>query len=88
MPITLAAPGSNWLNALGIEVRLLLAASICAYVKRNKTNATDARPCSVVRRCFNIYANAGNTVTNEKMPKPLLDFIGSPCRGVRRHRAA
>jgi hypothetical protein len=29
-----------------------------------------------------IHANARNTVTNEKIPMPLLDLGGSPCRGL------
>ena len=33
---------ARWLNSLGIEVRLLPAAYIRAYVKRNKTDAADA----------------------------------------------
>ena len=33
---------ARWLNALGIEVKLLPAAYIRAYVKRNKTDAADA----------------------------------------------
>ena len=33
---------ARWLNGLGIEVRLLPAAYIRAYVKRNKTDAADA----------------------------------------------
>jgi transposase len=32
----------RWLRALGIEVRLLPAAYVRAYVKRNKTDAADA----------------------------------------------
>ena len=32
----------RWLNALGIEVRLLPAQYVRAYVRRNKTDATDA----------------------------------------------
>jgi transposase len=32
----------RWLNGLGIEVKLLPAAYIRAYVKRNKTDAADA----------------------------------------------
>jgi transposase len=32
----------RWLNALGIEVKLLPAAYVRAYVKRNKTDAADA----------------------------------------------
>ena len=39
--------------------------------------------CSPFYRNFHVYANAGNTIPNEKMPKPLLDFIGSPCSRVR-----
>jgi transposase len=34
--------GGRWLNALGIEVKLLPAAYVRAYVKRNKTDAADA----------------------------------------------
>ena len=33
---------ARWLNGRGIEVRLLPAAYIRAYVKRNKTDAADA----------------------------------------------
>lgn len=33
---------ARWLNSLGIEVRLLPAQYVRAYVKRNKTDATDA----------------------------------------------
>ena len=33
---------ARWLNGLGIEVRLLPAQSVRAYVKRNKTDAADA----------------------------------------------
>ncbi|TDN46842.1 hypothetical protein C7389_1241, partial [Azoarcus indigens] len=34
---------ARWLNSLGIEVRLLPAAYVRAYVRRNKTDAADAR---------------------------------------------
>jgi len=33
---------ARWLNGLGIEVRLLPAQYLRAYVQRNKTDATDA----------------------------------------------
>jgi transposase len=33
---------ARWLNTLGIEVRLLPAQYVRAYVRRNKTDATDA----------------------------------------------
>ena len=33
---------ARWLNGLGIEMRLLPAQHVRAYVKRNKTNAADA----------------------------------------------
>jgi hypothetical protein len=29
-----------------------------------------------------LHANAGNTVINEEIPMPLLDFGRSPCRGL------
>jgi transposase len=37
---------ARWLNGLGIEVRLLPAQYVRAYVKRNKTDAADAAACS------------------------------------------
>ena len=37
-----AHPWARWLNGLGVEVKLLPAQYIRAYVKRNKTDATDA----------------------------------------------
>lgn len=33
---------ARWLNALGIETRLRSAQYVRAYVRRNKTDATDA----------------------------------------------
>ena len=41
---------ARWLDSLGIEVRLLPAAYIRAYVRRNKTDAADAEQ-SHARRC-------------------------------------
>lgn len=46
-PVVMEACGSahhwaRWLNSLGIEVRLLPAQYVRAYVRRNKTDATDA----------------------------------------------
>ena len=43
-----------WLNRLGIEVRLLPAAYIRAYVKRNKTDAADAWALLEAARCSDI----------------------------------
>lgn len=45
---------SRWLNRLGIEVRLLPAAYIRAYVKRNKTDAADACALLEAARCADI----------------------------------
>jgi transposase len=45
---------ARWLNGLGIEVRLLPAAYIRAYVKRNKTDAADACALLEAARCAQI----------------------------------
>ena len=45
---------ARWLNGLGIEVRLLPAAYIRAYVKRNKTDAADASALLEAARCADI----------------------------------
>jgi transposase len=45
---------ARWLNGLGIEVRLLPAQYIRAYVKRNKTDATDAAALLEAARCSDI----------------------------------
>ena len=45
---------ARWLNGLGIEVRLLPATYIRAYVKRNKTDAADACALLEAARCAQI----------------------------------
>ena len=45
---------ARWLQGLGIEVRLLPPAYIRAYVKRNKTDAADARALLEAARCGDI----------------------------------
>src|ERR1700682_1215280 len=45
---------SRWLNAQGIEVRLLPPAYVRAYVKRNKTDAADACALLEAARCADI----------------------------------
>ena len=45
---------ARWLNGLGIEVRLLPAAYVRAYVKRNKTDAADACALLEAARCAEI----------------------------------
>jgi transposase len=45
---------ARWLNGLGIEVRLLPATYIRAYVKRNKTDAADACALLEAARCADI----------------------------------
>jgi transposase len=45
---------ARWLNSLGIEVKLLPAAYIRAYVKRNKTDAADALALLEAARCADI----------------------------------
>ncbi len=44
----------RWLNRLGIEVRLLPASYVRAYVKRNKTDAADALALLEAARCAQI----------------------------------
>jgi transposase len=45
---------ARWLNGLGIQVMLLPAAYVRAYVKRNKTDAADARALLEAARCAEI----------------------------------
>ncbi len=45
---------ARWLNRLGIDVKLLPAAYIRAYVKRNKTDAADACALLEAARCADI----------------------------------
>ncbi len=45
---------ARWLNARGIEVRLLPAAYVRAYVKRNKPDAADACALLEAARCAEI----------------------------------
>lgn len=45
---------ARWLNRLGLEVKLLPAAYIRAYVKRNKTDAADACALLEAARCADI----------------------------------
>jgi transposase len=45
---------ARWLNALGIEVKLLPAAYVRAYVKRNKTDSADACARLEAARCAEI----------------------------------
>lgn len=45
---------ARWLNSLGIEVRLLPAAYVRAYVRRNKTDAADARALLEAARAADI----------------------------------
>jgi len=45
---------ARWLNSLGIEVRLLPAQYVRAYVRRNKTDATDAAALLEACRCADL----------------------------------
>jgi transposase len=45
---------ARWLNGLGIEVKLLPAAYVRAYVKRNKTDSADACALLEAARCADI----------------------------------
>ena len=50
---------ARWLNSLGVEVRLLPAAYIRAYVKRNTTDAADACALLEAARCARHRAGPG-----------------------------
>lgn len=50
----LGASRARWLNSLGIELRLLPAAYIRAYVKRNKMDSVDACALLEAARCADI----------------------------------
>lgn len=45
---------ARWIQALGIEVRLLPPRYVRAYVKRNKTDAADAAALLEAARCADI----------------------------------
>jgi transposase len=45
---------ARWMNSLGIEVKLLPAAYVRAYVRRNKTDAADALALLEAARCADI----------------------------------
>lgn len=45
---------ARWLNSVGIEVRLLPAQYVRAYVRRNKTDATDAAALLEACRCADL----------------------------------
>ena len=45
---------ARWLNGLGVEVRLLPAQYVRAYVRRNKTDATDAAALLEACRCADL----------------------------------
>lgn len=58
---------ARWLNSLGIEVRLLPAAYIRAYVKRNKTDAADACALLEAARCADIMPVRIKSVEQQAM---------------------
>ena len=66
---------ARWLNGLGIEVRLLPAAYVRAYVKRNKTDAADACALLEAARCAEI-SRCGSSRSSSR---PCKDCI-APAR--------
>ena len=50
---------ARWLNSLGIEVKLLPALYVRAYVKRNKTDSADACALLEAARCAQIVTWTG-----------------------------
>lgn len=61
---------ARWLNSLGIEVRLLPAAYIRAYVKRNKTDAADARALLEAARAADIGPVRVKSVEQQALQAP------------------
>lgn len=58
---------ARWLNRQGIEVKLLPAAYIRAYVKRNKTDAADACALLEAARCADIVPVRVKTVEQQAL---------------------
>ena len=74
----------RWLNRLGIEVKLLPAAYIRAYVKRNKTDAADACALLEAVRCADIVPVRVKSV--EQQARQGLHRIRSRWMGTRTSR--
>ncbi|MER2541332.1 MAG: transposase [Azonexus sp.] len=74
----------RWLNGLGIEVKLLPAAYIRAYVKRNKTDAADACALLEAVRCADIVPVRVKSV--EQQARQGLHRIRSRWMGTRTSR--
>src|SRR5574337_836769 len=64
---------ARWLNGLGIEVKLLPAQYIRAYVKRNKTDAVDAAALRGFCREFGIAIPVGARTGIEAISRVLAD---------------
>jgi transposase len=58
---------ARWFNRQGIEVKLLPAAYIRAYVKRNKTDAADANALLEAARCADIVPVRIKTVEQQAL---------------------
>lgn len=58
---------ARWLGSLGIEARLLPAAYVRAYVKRNKTDAADACALLEAARCADIQPVRAKSVEQQAL---------------------
>src|SRR5688572_18226134 len=58
---------ARWLNSLGIEVKLLPALYVRAYVKRNKPDSADACALLEAARCAQIVPGPAPDKHNEYM---------------------
>ena len=67
----------RWLNGLGIEVKLLPAAYIRAYVKRNKTDAADACALLEAARCADIVPVRVKSVEQQGLHRIRSRWMGT-----------
>jgi transposase len=74
---------SCWLNSLGVEGRLLLARKVRAYVRRNKTDATDATAPLEACRCSDL-----RPVRVKSVERQALQELPGLCTGTPRSNCA
>ena len=78
----LAHHWARWLNGLGITVRLLPAPYVRAYVRRNKTDATDAAALLEAARAADIRPVRVKSVEQQALQglRPRALALGRPSR--------
>ncbi len=81
---------ARWLKGLGIEVKLLPAAYVRAYVKRNKTESADACALLEATRCADIVPVRVKSVEQQALQglHPRAHFGWPPAPAASTHCAA